>query len=728
MATYIPNATQTTEPVESRTVESAALEFRTLKTSINARIEDVQDGLDTEIVNRIAGDVNLQTQNNAQDVRLVAIENALLSIGEGGLPGTVYVQRFSGTGAQTAFTLTATPQSGNVVDIYINGIYQNKDTFSVAGAVITFSEAPPAGTDNIEVQVTVTIALGETDASLVSFQQAGTGTAVRTAQDKLREWVSVKDFGAVGDGVTNDSAAVQAAVTHCLNTGDQLYWPDGTYLTASSISEFHSVKHFGAGVVKRGLDMFYISPSSSTTNRIYVATSGDANNDGLSSSQPITTLQSAINKLPKYGPVLKGTWAIELAAGTYARGRFPDEGLYSEKPIEVNGPDVGGHPNVPTAIVSEGANGISAEAIRIRQGARVKCSNIHFIGFNGTTSSGGFTSGGFCEIYSVNCHYTNCTWGISGIQHSVVEVKGGVFDGCGFDPSANPYSSGGGIRGLFLTKFSVGVQNAGTLINGPIFKNNNFGVFAQEHIDGHVDFCTFEDNIHHVRMNVCSRLNLGGSSFKRASGSAVWAQDNSVVALFSNNVFGTGADANFVNVICNSGATIAAASTSLFLTPSPFSTSERCIARAIPNQNINTTSATIFHTNSLIANIWIDGQTAISGMKKLRFKVYGNLTGTAGFKRIQQRFGSASPAIITFTDTETGKFEIEGHVQIGTNPIGSQYLFIRGVRHLGTTARLAQITATEAMTSDTTFNLEAVVENSADTITVEAYEVWVDGL
>ena len=38
--------------------------------------------------------------------------------------------------------------------------------------------------------------------SLVGFQQAGAGAVVRTAQDKLREWVSVKDFGAVGDGGT----------------------------------------------------------------------------------------------------------------------------------------------------------------------------------------------------------------------------------------------------------------------------------------------------------------------------------------------------------------------------------------------------------------------------------------------------------------------------------------------------------------------------------------------
>lgn len=42
MATYVPNATQATEPIESRTVESAALEFRTLKASINTRVADLE--------------------------------------------------------------------------------------------------------------------------------------------------------------------------------------------------------------------------------------------------------------------------------------------------------------------------------------------------------------------------------------------------------------------------------------------------------------------------------------------------------------------------------------------------------------------------------------------------------------------------------------------------------------------------------------------------------------
>lgn len=204
MATYIPNATQTTEPVESRTVESAALEFRTLKASINARVEAVQGDLAAEIVNRIAGDANLQTQNNAQDVRLQAIEAALLAIGEGGLPGTVYVQRLSGTGAQTAFTLNVSVPSSALIDVFINGVYQNKDTFTISGTSIIFSEAPPAGTDNIEVVISITIANVETDASLVSFQP--TGTTVEAELIAIRTVVGPQQ-GTIADAVAGTEVA-----------------------------------------------------------------------------------------------------------------------------------------------------------------------------------------------------------------------------------------------------------------------------------------------------------------------------------------------------------------------------------------------------------------------------------------------------------------------------------------------------------------------------------------
>jgi hypothetical protein len=50
------------------------------------------------------------------------------------------------------------------------------------------------------------------DSSLVTFVQAGAGAVVRTAQAKMRDVVSVLDFGAVGNGVTNDTTAIWNAI------------------------------------------------------------------------------------------------------------------------------------------------------------------------------------------------------------------------------------------------------------------------------------------------------------------------------------------------------------------------------------------------------------------------------------------------------------------------------------------------------------------------------------
>lgn len=63
----------------------------------------------------------------------------------------------------------------------------------------------------------------------LGFLQSGTGATTRTIQDKLRDTVSVKDFGAVGDGTTNDTAAVQAAADYAWNNGKILLIPAGTY-------------------------------------------------------------------------------------------------------------------------------------------------------------------------------------------------------------------------------------------------------------------------------------------------------------------------------------------------------------------------------------------------------------------------------------------------------------------------------------------------------------------
>lgn len=95
--------------------------------------------------------------------------------------------------------------------------------------------------------------------SLVGHIQTGTGAATRTLQSKLREQVSVTDFGAVGDGSVNDTTAVQNA----FNSGaDAIYFPDGVYSVGQITVPNGVRKVFGPGRIQQraiGANVFYLS-------------------------------------------------------------------------------------------------------------------------------------------------------------------------------------------------------------------------------------------------------------------------------------------------------------------------------------------------------------------------------------------------------------------------------------------------------------------------------------
>jgi hypothetical protein len=87
--------------------------------------------------------------------------------------------------------------------------------------------------DNIGGFATLAQLAASGGSNLVGFLQAGTGAVATTVQAKLRESVSVKDFGAVGDGVTDDTAAIALCATAC-TSGKTMHFPDGTYLVSAS--------------------------------------------------------------------------------------------------------------------------------------------------------------------------------------------------------------------------------------------------------------------------------------------------------------------------------------------------------------------------------------------------------------------------------------------------------------------------------------------------------------
>ena len=77
---------------------------------------------------------------------LIATYDNILGIGS----ASYQIQNFTGTGSQTVFTLSASSFGENYTFVYINGVYQNKNTYDVSGTTLTFSEAPPT-TSKIEV-------------------------------------------------------------------------------------------------------------------------------------------------------------------------------------------------------------------------------------------------------------------------------------------------------------------------------------------------------------------------------------------------------------------------------------------------------------------------------------------------------------------------------------------------------------------------------------------------
>jgi hypothetical protein len=124
-------------------------------------------------------------------------------IGGGG--ATLSVDNFTGNGSTTAFTLGADPLTENNTDVYIDGVYQFKNTYAVSGTTLTFSTAPPNGS-LIEVMriAASAVTVGTPDDNSVSTVKIQ-NNAVTTAK--------IADSTGASDGITSAKLATSAVTT-----------------------------------------------------------------------------------------------------------------------------------------------------------------------------------------------------------------------------------------------------------------------------------------------------------------------------------------------------------------------------------------------------------------------------------------------------------------------------------------------------------------------------------
>lgn len=303
-----------------------------------------------------------------------------------------------------------------------------QDDIAVAGKAGYYLRRNVAGT-------AFELAVG--DANTSTFTQSGTGAVERSVTAKLGESVSVKDFGAVGDGVTDDTAAIQAAVNACITSKASCYLPAGTYkcgaLTATSRLHLYGDGMFQSTInstVTGATDAFTITPP----------TSGGGNTGYHFNDFGITNVTAG-----------NGRYGIRVTLGTNAYfsnseferiyiGEFGNQGLYFDNTI--NNADGFFTLTVRRSWITNGILGaIVGDSINIQENTITGPTTANYIGVNLSSNTGArqvviannniTTIGGAIYLSTVygatirenQCEYPSTTVAYSGSNAGLITIN-----------------------------------------------------------------------------------------------------------------------------------------------------------------------------------------------------------------------------------------------------------------------------------------------------------------